>query len=222
MDRFAEQEPDGARASSFYYFDQSSPDSFFEIVREFEALQRLGAHSLLIFVEGARMRQAGQKVSKISTILPEIALRLDMPIAPVRISGGLPLEAGSHKFDFPCDLGKQDLVVGAAIEPEEIARLSLRDRSARLLEAINALPPGPHERPLAGDRDFAEAVRRRASRRAPGQTALVKATLIEMLLKARQPHDGAKALAAAFSPDARAPTDDWSRRFVEWLNEDER
>ncbi|MGA9601172.1 MAG: beta-ketoacyl synthase N-terminal-like domain-containing protein [Methylocystis sp.] len=221
VDRFAQEEPLGSRALSCLYFDQSKPESFFEIIEEFEAMQRRGPHSLLIFVEGTRMRGAGEEVSKISTILPELAVRLDMPIAPLRISGGLPLEAGPHKFDFPYDLGKQDYVIGSAIEPAEIGRLSLRERSARLIDAINALPPGPYERPLAGDRDFVEAVKRRANRRASGQTPLVKAALIELLLQARHAHHGVRTITASFGPEAHFPRDEWSRRFVKWLCEDE-
>jgi hypothetical protein len=221
LDRFAREEPGRRDFETFFYFDQSAPESIFDIVEEFARLQKREPHSLLIFVEGERMRSAGERVTRVSTILPEIALRLHMPIAPVRISGGLPFEGGAQKYDFPFDEGAQDHVIGAAIEPEEIARLSLKERSSRIVEAINALPPGEFERPLPGDRGFAEAVRRRSGERAPKPTRLVKAILIEMLLHMPNPNEEIKPVVDALRSEGRSSLDPWSRRLVAWLREDE-
>jgi acyl transferase domain-containing protein/3-hydroxymyristoyl/3-hydroxydecanoyl-(acyl carrier protein) dehydratase len=219
LDRFAREEPGGRRSDTFFYFDQSAPESIYGIVEEFARLQEQEPHSLLVFVEGERMRCAGERVKRVSTILPEIALRLRIPIAPVRISGGLPLEGGAQKYDFPFEGGAQDHVIGTAIEPEEIARLLLKERSSLIAESINALPPGEFERPLPGHPDFVEAVRRRVGERGSNPSHVVKATLIEMLLSISTPSKEIQRVVDALRYNEHSLMTPWSRRFVDWLRE---
>ena len=220
LDRFACEEPGGRIAENLFYFDRSTPQSIFDIIEEFAELQKQGPHSLLVFVEGERMLAAGQKVSRVSTLLPDIALRLHLPIAPLRISGGLPREPRGEKYEFPFDWGKQDFVVGPVIEPEEIARLTLKERTMRIIDAIDALPPGPDERPLPNDPRFIAAVERRVIARGPGRLNLVKATFTELLL-GMEPNEATTPIIEALGPRRWLLDDAWTQSFYAWLTGDE-
>ena len=99
-----------------------------------------------------RSTRANQPVTKMSGVFVDLALALGAPIVPVRFSGGLPLEPGEGRLEFPVGLGRQDFWLGAPILPEALATLPYKERSERVMAAINALGPGPgEERPLPGD-----------------------------------------------------------------------
>jgi hypothetical protein len=70
---------------------------------------------------------------------------------PVRFVGGLPRTELAERLEYPFEMGRQDYYLGAPILPETLAALPYKERTDRVLAAINALGPGhEHEQPIAG------------------------------------------------------------------------
>jgi hypothetical protein len=83
----------------------------------------------------------------------------DLAIVPVRFAGGLPPEASEDRLEFPVHAGQQDYFVGAAIEPQALAKMPFAERSAFVRDRVNKLGPlGPADLPLPGDAGFLAAV----------------------------------------------------------------
>jgi hypothetical protein len=134
-------------------------------------------------VEGTRARSARDRIDRISGVPLELAIERGLPVVPVRLIGGLPVEPLAQKLDFPVGMAAQDIVIGAPIEPAELARLSYRARIERVTQAIEALAPAD-ETPHEGDVAFASAVARRMEH---AGIDLPHAVLVETLREANSP-----------------------------------
>jgi hypothetical protein len=107
-------------------------------------------------VEGTRQTAAGRPVTKMSGVFVDLALTLGAPIVPVRFSRGLPREDVADRLEFPLGLGRQDYDLGAPILPEELAALPYKDRTERVMAALNATGvPHDAEQPCAPDPSLA-------------------------------------------------------------------
>jgi hypothetical protein len=80
----------------------------------------------------------------------DLALQLQLPVVPVRFTGGLPVEPITEHLDFPFRLGRQDIRFGSPLFPDTLRALPLAERSRTVLQAINALAP-EEEQPLPAE-----------------------------------------------------------------------
>ena len=98
---------------------------------------RSGAWGLHIVASGQREWVARTRLREVSSVWLELAMRLNMPVVPVRFSGCLPLEDPGHPSDLPWGLGRLDVRFGAEIAPEELTALTVKPRKMRVLQALN-------------------------------------------------------------------------------------
>ncbi len=219
IDAFAEREPGTRHANAYYYFDQSDPRLLFSILDAFAALQAKEPHSLMVFVEGRRARSAKERVSRIGSVLPDFAVRMGMPVVPLRMSGGLPLDPSGRKNDFPFSFGRQDYVLGAPIEAVELGSLTGKERAKLIVDAINDLPPGEDEAPLPPcNSDFVERIRARAAARQSDSNADIKAALIETFISSNSGNRRTQCIISALNSNMKDdPGDVWARSLAAWL-----
>ena len=151
--------PGSTTSSGIAYFDQSRASSMLEIIDGVRTRMSAGPHSLFLHVEGTRARSAREPVTRCSSVLLDLAVELDVPVVPVRFTGGLPVLPMDSKADFPVGHGAQDYWIGDPIEASDLRDLPLRDRVERVVTAINALG-GAHdtETPLPPDPELAGRV----------------------------------------------------------------
>ncbi|MCA9647831.1 MAG: polyketide synthase dehydratase domain-containing protein, partial [Myxococcales bacterium] len=151
----------GARdPRAIVYFDQSAPDSMFHILADLK--QRLSqGDSFFVHAQGTRAQSCREATSKLSSLFVDLAVEQNLPIVPVRFSGGLPVEPCEGKLEFPVGFGRQDYWVGEPIAPEVLSALPYAARRSHVLDAINGLGPAPHgESPHPPDPNFEGEVRR--------------------------------------------------------------
>jgi len=129
------------------FFDRADPRSLFELFDRFRGAQSQGPVSLMAHVEGTRAKSSRTPVTQVSSVLVDLALEMDLPIVPVRFTGGLPAEPVEERLEFPFGFGRQDIRIGSPIHSAALRSLSLADRSRLVVQAINALTPS-NEQPL--------------------------------------------------------------------------
>ncbi len=160
MIRALEEHPDCTPVEQTVYFDQSRPASMFDILAAVREKMAAGPHSLFLHADGTRSRSCRDRTIHCSAAFIDLAIAMDVPIVPIRFSGGLPVEPIAGKAEFPFGHGKQDYWIGRAIEPSMLASLHLRDRRDLVLDAINALGGGNDlEEPLPQDPAFTNRVK---------------------------------------------------------------
>ena len=87
-----------------------------------------------------------------SGVFVDMAIALGAPIVPLRFVGGLPQQDVDARLEFPYRGGRQDYVIGAPIEPAELAELPYKERNEIIASAINGLGPAEgEETPIEGD-----------------------------------------------------------------------
>jgi acyl transferase domain-containing protein/3-hydroxymyristoyl/3-hydroxydecanoyl-(acyl carrier protein) dehydratase/1-acyl-sn-glycerol-3-phosphate acyltransferase len=159
------------------YFDQRDRASLLSLTQHLEAAMSSQGRSALIHIEGGRNLTCRKPVRTIGAALLELAVAADVPIVPVRFTGGLPVEPAPEKLDLPAGFGKQDYWIGKPIFPKEFRGLPLIDRKSLVLGAINALGvPNELETPHPPDAAFASAIARRMESAGIGS---VEAALLE-------------------------------------------
>lgn len=135
-------------------FDRAEPSSLAPILRQLGDEIAAGG-SAMVHVEGTRALSCRVPVQRMSGTLIDMALAVRCPIIPVRFVGGLPVVPAAERLDFPLAMGRQDILLGRPIEPDELAGLSYLDRTRTVIAAINGLgPPSTAEQPLCPDPVF--------------------------------------------------------------------
>jgi acyl transferase domain-containing protein/3-hydroxymyristoyl/3-hydroxydecanoyl-(acyl carrier protein) dehydratase/1-acyl-sn-glycerol-3-phosphate acyltransferase len=130
----------GCRDSeSVLYFDQSKPDSMFEILADLKPDLASGRRAFFVHPQGTRSQTSGDPVTRISSLFIDLALELELPIVPVRFAGGLPVEPVSGKLEFPIGHAAQHYTIGAPIPPDALRDLAYVERGRHVLSAMNAL-----------------------------------------------------------------------------------
>ena len=143
------------------FYDRQDPGSFAAVVEDLK--RRADSQNILIHVEGTRAHSCRAKVERMSGVLLELAMAVELPVAPVRFVGGLPVEPVVDKLEFPVGMGRQDYYVGRPIMPDELKSLSYKARIERVIAAINGLGPS-EEWPKPADLAFASRARARQAR----------------------------------------------------------
>ena len=95
----------------------------------------------MIHVEGTRALTCRAPVEKMSGAFLDMAIATGAPVVPVRFAGGLPVEPLAAKLEYPFGMGGQQITIGAAILPAELASLPYKERKERVIDAINASAP---------------------------------------------------------------------------------
>ncbi|NQX57961.1 beta-ketoacyl synthase N-terminal-like domain-containing protein [Paenibacillus qinlingensis] len=205
-----------------FYFDRSNQSSMLELMKDLKG-QILGEGlSMLVHLEGTRALQAGQPVSKISSVFLDLALELDLPIVPVRFAQGLPLIPLEHRTEFPYRYGKQTFHLGRPILPEQLKSLSYADRTKFLLDKLNAVGGAVQdEQEPAGDCEFASEVRIRLD---TGRIEEPYAVLQQVLLNHSSPSQETVWLLGEESGDVKRQVENvstvagaWLQDFRNWL-----
>jgi 3-hydroxymyristoyl/3-hydroxydecanoyl-(acyl carrier protein) dehydratase/1-acyl-sn-glycerol-3-phosphate acyltransferase len=132
------------------YFDQRDPASLFSLTQHLEAAMSSQGRSALIHIEGGRSLSCRKPVGTIGAALLELAVAADVPIVPVRFTGGLPVEPAPEKLDLPAGFGKQDYWIGKPIFPNAFRGLPLIERKSLAPDAAD--PRSQHARLCHGER----------------------------------------------------------------------
>ncbi|MBP1991652.1 beta-ketoacyl synthase N-terminal-like domain-containing protein [Paenibacillus eucommiae] len=146
--------------SPMVFFDRDDQQSMLTIAEELLSSMKGDPVSLLVHIEGTRSLQSGVPVSTMSSLWIDLAMKGNLPIIPVRLSGGLSSEPAAQRLEFPLGMGSQDYVLGTPVLPEQLQHLSLVDRKNYILAAINVTGvPAEQEVPHAGNVSFQDAAR---------------------------------------------------------------
>lgn len=208
--RLAELAMETRNPLRMFFFDRAQQSDMLRLLHEFGSGLELNPCSLLVHVDGTRSQQAGMPVRAVSSVLIDLALKHELPIVPVRFAGGLPVEAGVGRLEFPYRLGQQDYYLGQAVHPQTLRALPYAQRAQLIAESINALgPAGADDVPLPGDTAFTRKV---DAYRAEGYgdiRSVLRAALVE--LPARS------GMTERLLADAQPETSDLSIRLASEL-----
>ncbi|MBT6176176.1 MAG: 3-hydroxyacyl-[acyl-carrier-protein] dehydratase FabA, partial [Deltaproteobacteria bacterium] len=137
------------------FFDREDKESLPRIIGELAKEMMGPGKSVMVHVEGTRSLSCTTPVEKMSGAFIDMALKIGVPIVPVRFSGGLPREDLEERIEFPLNMGQQDYHFGKPIMPEELASMPYGERKKLVMAAINGLGvPSQEEVTLAGDSSF--------------------------------------------------------------------
>ena len=194
---------EGVDPAWILYFDQSKPQSMAEHLAALEPKLRAGQTSFFLHPQGTRSQHAAESLRTVSSTILDYAVRLQLPIVPVRFTGGLPLQPIEGKAEFPVGYGAQDYWIGASIEAAEIAALPYAERAPRVVAAIEALGPAPAEEQLApADATFAADVAAWRAERGVGE---VEAVFAQVLARLPSPSPQTRAVVDALWKGHRLP-----------------
>ena len=168
---------------------------------------------MLVHVEGTRSVSARKPVETVASVFVEMAMAAQIPIVPVRLCGGLPVEPADKRLEFPVGLGRQDYWIGAPILPEELASLPLGERKHRVLEAINGM--GPAHAQIEPQAPCPEEEKQVAAWMKRTGSSLAHATLAVVLQNLRNPGSETADLVQALVHGNALKTKDAARRA--WL-----
>lgn len=120
-------------------FARDQPQAFLDLMAAYRAAQGATPHSLHLHVEGEQATSSRQRVQRMSAVVIDLALELQLPVLPLRFSGGLPLDPLPEICSFPFDFGRQDYTVGRPLLPEELRRMPRPKAAELVVAAINAI-----------------------------------------------------------------------------------
>ncbi|WP_341301989.1 1-acyl-sn-glycerol-3-phosphate acyltransferase [Lysinibacillus sp. FSL H8-0500] len=145
---------------SMILFDRRKPRTFLKILKQMSTILQKEQTSLLIHVDGTRAISCREASTQMNRNVIKLAIEANVPIVPVRFTGGLPVEPLLERIDFPVGYGCQDYYIGTPILPEKLRLLSIEKQKKVILQGINQLGiPNEKEVPYAPDQDFAKKVR---------------------------------------------------------------
>ncbi len=141
-------------------FDRDEPDSFLKIMAGYKAAQASVPHSLHLHIEGEQALSCRHRVKRMSAVIVDLAIDLNLPILPLRYSGGLPVEPLPEIVSFPDGFGQQDYTLGGPLMPEQLRRLPRPKAAEWVVETLNMMKPTPEvEEPLSRPSQRADRIR---------------------------------------------------------------
>jgi len=205
------------------YFDQNDRKSLFNIIDKFKEQIKKEGISVFLHTEGRLGLTCKNPVKVLSSVFIDMALESDLPIVPVRFTGGLPVEKLEKTLDFPVGYGKQDYYIGTPILPETLKKLNYADRRKLVINAINHLGgANAQETPGKPAPDFINAV---ASYRKQTGASEVKAVLfkaLDMLTEIPEKEAHEMLLRRGHGEKIQFQDNDkgrWMKRLTDWLFE---
>jgi hypothetical protein len=173
-------------------FDQQDRKSLYDILDDYSEEIRHENASFYVTAEGRRALTAGHEVSQLSSVFIDFAIKENIPVVPVRFTGGLPGEANNKLFDFPFEFGQQDYYIGQAVFPSQLKDLAYGDRPRYILERINNLgPESDRESPISPDPGFNDRVAKSMEEKG---LSVFSAMIIEALRQLEEPCDETREL----------------------------
>ena len=205
------------------YFDQNDRKSLFNIIDKFKEQIKKEGISVFLHTEGRLGLTCKNPVKVLSSVFIDMALESDLPIVPVRFTGGLPVEKLEKTLDFPVGYGKQDYYIGTPILPETLKKLNYADHRKLVINAINHLGgANAQETPGKPAPDFINAV---ASYRKQTGASEVKAVLfkaLDMLTEIPEKEAHEMLLRRGHGEKIQFQDNDkgrWMKRLTDWLFE---
>ncbi len=127
------------RASSgLFFFDRESPTTILSTLKKLMDKVSRENIACLIHVDGTRSQCYKDEAKNLNSVIIDEAIKLDIPLVPLRITGGLP-QNGDRKLDYPINEGKQDYWIGRSIRSSHIKNMNLKERKEYILNKINGL-----------------------------------------------------------------------------------
>ncbi|MBU0991237.1 MAG: 1-acyl-sn-glycerol-3-phosphate acyltransferase [Proteobacteria bacterium] len=203
------------------YFKQSDRKSMFDILEDFKKQITNEGVSVFLHPEGKRGLSCRHPVKTLSSVFVDLALDANLPIVPVKFSGGLPIEEMKSVRDFPIGYCKQDYYFGKPILPEELKERPYADRRKVVLKAINDLGPSyKTEAPNPPDRDFMKEVKTWMKEKGVNE---VQAVLFKILERQAERDDETELfIKRAYDKNVRFgddPKGKWLSELATWLFE---
>lgn len=204
-----------------FYRNEYAANSLVDLRDDVEAALLRDGNSLLVHTAASRVLSCRVPLAVLSGFFIDLALRLELPIVPVRFAGGLPVETMDDFRDFPIGFTGQDYYLGRSIGPDELGRLRREQRTRLLLDRINGLGPSPSEElPNPPDIIFRRRVQRRI---AETGTSQFKAVALSALESYPRPSRMTERLLAALAgaPLLVGQSDDerWFGQWARWLTD---
>ncbi len=201
-------------------FERGRPEAFFDVIEAYKAAQPALPHSLHLHVEGEQALTCRQRVKRMSAVIVDLALALDLPILPLKYSGGLPVEPLPAITSFPVAYGKQDYTLGRPLLPADLRRMPGPKAAELVVEAINAIPPATaDETPLPGRPGLADEIRTWC---ADYGVTEIQAAVLSALRHLPDPSDATRSILAYPSQGraglkAGADESAWLHEVANWL-----
>ena len=201
------------------YFDQTDRMSMFNIIDELKGEIEENGISVFLHVEGRLGLTCRKPVRTLSSVFIDFAQDLNIPIVPVRFTGGLPVRKMETTLDFPVGYAKQDYYLGRPILPSELLNLPYAEKRKLVIKAINDLgPPNEVESPNPPNHVFMDEVHAWMSETGAPE---VKAALFKVLESIEDPTPETKILIQiAHSGEInveKTPQGRWLAEFATWL-----
>jgi len=199
------------------YFDQKHPASMFGVLEQLRRELTRERHSVFVHVEGELALRCGLAVERISSVFIDLAQELRLPIVPVRLTRGLPLEPLTEPLDFPLGFTRQDFHLGRPLLPDELRELPYAERRRRVLDALNHVGPAlEQERPGAPDLEFTRRVEQIVRERGLDP---VRAVVLAILEQTPAPSEQTRQLLLQLQSAGAngSTTDGWLEQARRWL-----
>ncbi len=121
------------------FFERDDPTSLLSLVDTYMKSASEENHSLLVHVGGTREQSEHERIQKISSFIIDAALQHSVPIVPLLLKNGLPNSDQGKKYEYPYQFGKQNIIIGAQLEPKVFNDLISVDRSNLFLQKLYQL-----------------------------------------------------------------------------------
>ena len=203
------------------YRDEYNAASLIEMRDELDATLTRDGHALLVHTAALRALRCRVPLTVLSRFFIDMALRLDVPIVPVRFAGGLPVETMDDFRNFPIGFTGQDYYLGRAVMPDQLRQMQRDERTRLVLARINNLGPNLAEEVPNPPKD---ALRRRVQDwMSEVGTTQFKAFCLSALEAYPQPCAMTRRLLAALESGALAIGDSdeerWFEQWARWLTD---
>jgi 1-acyl-sn-glycerol-3-phosphate acyltransferase len=173
--------PGVSMPDSLQFVDRSDQQAVWRTVQQMEGLFARGL-SLLVHVAGTRSLSARHNTETMSGLWVDLAMNAQVPIVPVRLQGGLPVQAAPSRLEFPWQYAGQDYYLGTPLSPETLQSMGYKERITAVIEAINGLGiPCAEETPNPGDLSLVQGVNEWMERHAVAEPEAVMAVLLGMM-----------------------------------------
>jgi NAD(P)-dependent dehydrogenase (short-subunit alcohol dehydrogenase family)/1-acyl-sn-glycerol-3-phosphate acyltransferase len=203
-----------------FYFDRDNQSSMLELLNNIKKVMIQQRRSLLVHVEGTRVLSCRQPIKHLSAVFIDMAIELNIPIVPVGLVGGLPIEPLETRLEFPVGYTHQTYHLGAAIYPEVLKKLPNAERKTLILERLNQLAETATSSPNTPVHHFEQAVRLWMKQTGDSE---VRAVLYKVLEEATTPDVEVRTLLQGIREGylelSDSPKDRWLGELGQWLTE---
>ena len=220
LDRLISSYPGMPTQKSVVYFNQKDRGTMLDILEGLRADIAENGICLFLHAEGRLGHTCRQPVRRLSSVSVDLALTSNLPVVPVKFTGGLPVTPLPGTLDFPVGYARQDYHIGSPLYPGDLKALPYAQRRQHIIRQINQLgPPLDKENPAQPDRDFTSKVDQWQRQAGTGQT---RSVLYQCLATLPPPTTGdIQAVLESAQGMSTAKRDKanhrWIQRMADWL-----